>query len=472
MLDDAIAAIDTHVASLRADGSIPGLVLAVTDRDGTLMDRQYGFAEVAAQRAVEPETLFEIGSIGKTFAAIIVMQLAEEGRLQLDDPVVRHLPWFKVPRTGERITIRHLLSHTAGITAGIDGTPEPTFAVWRLRDLSPGSAPGRRFQYSNVGFKTIGLVVEAIEGAPYPDVVRRRVLEPLGMSSSEPEITNDIRSRLAVGYEPARDDHVWTEGDPLLAATWLETATADGAIASTAGDMAGFARMLLREGRPLVSAASFTEMTTPVRAIGACGYALGVYGSTWDGLPLIGHTGGMVGFIAGLWCDPKAGLGAVVLQNGPGHGPNTLARQVLRVVAALLDGRDAVAEMSSIQAAQAAKGATDAADDAGDESAAAPPPPDHDADRALQAITGYYRSHDPWTTNFRVVLRGSEPWLLFTAEPDGFEAEQRLHAMAGGWFRVGDDRLGPERMRFDTVIDGHTRRAWLSGWDYYRMGDP
>ena len=109
------------------------------------------------------------------------MQLVEEGKVRLDDPVVRHLPWFKVPRTGERITIRHLLSHTAGITAGIDGTPEPRFQVWRLRDLPPGSAPGRRFHYSNVGFKAIGLMVEAIEGAPYPDVVRRRVLEPLGM---------------------------------------------------------------------------------------------------------------------------------------------------------------------------------------------------------------------------------------------------------------------------------------------------
>ena len=234
MLDAAIAAIDAHVESLRADGSIPGLVLAVTDGDRILIDRQYGFAEVASARPVEPETLFEIGSIGKTFAAIIVMQLVEEGRLRLDDPVVRHLPWFKVPRTGDRITVRHLLSHTAGITAGIDGTPEPRFAVWRLRDVPPGSAPGRRVHYSNVGFKTIGLIVEAIEGAPYPEVVRRRVFEPLGMSSSEPAITNDIRSRLAVGYEPARDDVPWTEGDPVLPATWLETDTADGAIASTA----------------------------------------------------------------------------------------------------------------------------------------------------------------------------------------------------------------------------------------------
>lgn len=220
MLDAAIATIDAHIADLRANGSIPGLVLAVTDREDLLLARVYGDAEVASRRPVRPDTLFEIGSIGKTFCAIVVMQLAEEGRLGLDDPVVRHLPWFHVPRTGARITIRHLLSHTAGITAGIDGSPEAAFQVWHLRDMAPGSGPGRRFHYSNVGYKTLGLIVETIEGRPYADVVRRHVLEPLGMSSSEPAITNDIRTRLAVGYEPARDDRAWSEGDPLLPATW------------------------------------------------------------------------------------------------------------------------------------------------------------------------------------------------------------------------------------------------------------
>jgi hypothetical protein len=326
-----------------------------------------------------------------------------------------------------------------------------------------------------VGFKAVGLIIEAIEGAPYAEVVRRRVFEPLGMTSSEPAITNDIRSRLAVGYEPVRDDAPWTEGDPLLPATWLETDTADGAIASTAADMAVFVRMLLNEGRgpdgPLISAASFAEMTTPVPAKAAHGYALGIYGRGLDGGAMLGHTGGMVGYIAGLWCEPASGIGAVVLQSGPGHGPNRLAWQAIKVLAAARAGRDPAPEFETIRAARAAADAVEEAE-ALLEGAGPPAPPDPDADPALKAIVGYYRSHDPWTTNFRVVLRGAEPWLLFTFEPDGFEAEQRLHPMARCCFRVGDDRLGPEPMRFDTVIDGLTRRAWLSGWDYYRMGDP
>ncbi len=475
MLDDAIAAIDAHIEGLRADGSIPGLVLGVTSRDRLLFDRQYGYAEVAAKRPVQREHLFEIGSIGKTFCAVILMQLVEEGRLGLDDPAVRHLPWFSVPRTGDRITIRHLLSHTAGITAGVDGTPEDTFQVWRLRDLTPGAEPGQRFHYSNVGYKTLGLIIERIEGAPYPEVVRRRVLEPLGMAATEPAITNDIRPRLAIGYDPPRDDIPWAEGDPLMPATWLETDTADGAIASTAADMATFARLLLNQGAgpdgPLISPESFAQMIETVPSVNPEGYGLGIYARDFDGRRLIGHTGGMVGYIAGLWCDLESGLGAVVLQSGPGHGPNILSRQVIRVVAAALEGRDPAAELAGIVAAQAA---ADAADGAGTEESAgapmggdSPTPPGP----ALAAIVGTYRSHDPWTPTFRIVLRGDVPWLVFPWGPDGFEDEQPLVELEDGSYRAGEDPLGPERVSFDTVIDGRMARAWLSGWDYYRTGD-
>src|SRR5207244_13043124 len=84
--------------------------------------------------------------------------------------------------------------------AGIAGTPEAAVQVWSLRDLPTCSAPGERFHYSNVGYKALGLVLEAVEGRPYPEVIRTRVLEPLEMLSTEPAITHDIRPRLAVGY--------------------------------------------------------------------------------------------------------------------------------------------------------------------------------------------------------------------------------------------------------------------------------
>jgi D-alanyl-D-alanine carboxypeptidase len=86
----------------------------------------------------------------------------------------------------------------------------------------------------------------------------------------------------------------------------------------------------------------------------------------------------------------------------------------------------------------------------------------------LQAIAGHYRSHNPWTTNFRVILRGDEPWLIFAGAPDGFDTEQPLIPREGGSFRVGEDPGNPEALGFDTVVDGRALRAWLSGWPYYR----
>ncbi len=190
-IDDArLAEIDRLAGRELADTGLPGLAVALTGPDGPAEVRTYGLAELAGRRPVVSETLFEIGSIGKTFTAIAIVQLAEEGRLDLDTPVVDALPWFKAPVVGRPITIHDLLTHSAGITVGIDATPEAASQVWALRDRRPGSAPGERFHYSNLGYKALGLVIEALEGRPYPEVIRGRILEPLGMTATEPAITN------------------------------------------------------------------------------------------------------------------------------------------------------------------------------------------------------------------------------------------------------------------------------------------
>jgi hypothetical protein len=86
----------------------------------------------------------------------------------------------------------------------------------------------------------------------------------------------------------------------------------------------------------------------------------------------------------------------------------------------------------------------------------------------LRSIAGHYRSHNPWTTNFRVVLRGDRPWLVFAGAPDGFDDEQPLVPLPDGSFRAGEDPGNPEGLRFDTAVNGRALRAWLSGWPYYR----
>ncbi len=447
-----VRATDVAVDAYLRDPAVPGVSVAITTTEDLILERAAGFAEIASATPVRSDSLFEIGSIGKTFTALVILQLEAEGRLQLDDPVVRHLPWFHVPRTGARITLRHLLSHTAGITAGIDGTPEPTSQVWRLRHLRPGSAPGRRMHYSNLGYKTLGLVIEAVEGEPYPEVLARRILRPLGMTSSAPAITNSIRARMAVGYGPAIDDRPWQDGDTLASATWLETDTADGSVAATAADMAAFLRALMLDPDGRVA-----RMTTPIPALGAYGYGLGLLRREVNGRTFCGHGGGMVGYLSGMQWDPDAGIGAIVLQNGPGGAPTALARLLVRQAAAAMEGKDPAGEVLESFVSN---------DAAPDELMPSTVP------TAPQAVrVGTYRSHDPWTPVFLVEARGEALWLVFPSAPDGFDDEQILVPMAAGWWRVGSDRLGPERLRFDTIIDGRARRAWLSGWDYYRVAD-
>jgi CubicO group peptidase (beta-lactamase class C family) len=145
--DAVVAAIDVAARTELERTRQPGLTVGVTDPEATLAVRTYGLADLAARAPVTPETLFEIGSIGKSFTALLVLQLAEAGEVDLDAPVDRYLPWFAVcQREGDRpIAIAHLLSHTAGIVAGVDATPEAAFQVWSLRDLPATSAPGTRF---------------------------------------------------------------------------------------------------------------------------------------------------------------------------------------------------------------------------------------------------------------------------------------------------------------------------------------
>ena len=523
-----LARMDNLAAAELARSGAPGIAVAVTSRDGETVVRTYGLANAEAQTPVRADTLFEIGSIGKTFTAIVISQLADEERLDLHAPVASVLPWFEMPVVGRPVTFHDLLTHTAGITSGIDGTPEAAFQVHALRDRTPGSAPGRRYAYSNLGFKVLGLVIAAVEGLPYPDVVRRRVLEPLGMTQTEPAITNAIRPRLAVGYAYEADDRIGHLGHPLAPATWLETATADGSIASTAGDMALLARMLLRRGEGpsghLLSEASFTRLAGPhTRPSPGFGYGYGLMTRVLNGRTFIGHTGGMIGFVAGLQAEPASGLGVVVLMNAISGAPMMLGRAILGLEPAVDDPDEEAAgragtylpnpsganrqplvivagegglalhsgdTMVSLEAL--GDGRYLAPHPAWDRFALLFAPADgradivwHGGDRyvregavvpatglpdpSVAAIAGHYRAHNPWTSNFWVIIRDGAPWLLFTEAPDGFENEQPLIARPDGLYAVSDDPRNPEDLRFDTMVDGRPLRAWLSGSPYYRV---
>ena len=538
---EVIARLDEFVARrMRADGT-PGAAVALTDRERLLGVATYGFADVAAGTPVAPETLFEIGSIGKTFTAVAALQLSEAGALDLQAPVTAYLPWFRVRSAHGPITLHHLLSHTAGIIAGMDQTPEARYQAWALRETEAGGPPGERFHYSNLGYKVLGLVVERVTGEPYGETIRRRILVPLGMAASEAVITHDTRRRLAVGYATLYDDRPWRPEHPLVPATWLQTDTADGSIAATPADLAVFLRMLLNRGRGpggrLLSEEGFALLTRPAAtAWGGAGYGYGLFVRDVDGGTEIGHPGGMVGYVASMRGDLERGLGAVAFMNGPGD-PMAVTRYALALLRAVHDGAplpplppeadttvlpEAAAYAGTYRAGEraftiAARGdglvlVTPSEDPAPlevqDEDAffvvradfarsllrfgregervveafhdgtwyvneRYAGPTAFDVPEGWRAYPGPYRSHNPWIPYFRVELRKDWLWLVFPGgDPDGFAAEQPLMPLGDGRFRVGDDPHGPERLAFDTVVDGEALRANLSGGDYYRFPLP
>ena len=129
-----------------------------------------------------------------------LLQLRDEGKVDLHAPVTQYLPWFHVQSAYPPITVHHLLNHTAGIVCGTDFVPHGLYESWALRETKINAPPGTYFWYSNVGYKTLGFLLEKLTGQSYRDVIRCRVLEPLGMTQTYPAITLHTRQRTAIGY--------------------------------------------------------------------------------------------------------------------------------------------------------------------------------------------------------------------------------------------------------------------------------
>ena len=173
-------ALEHHLMASHAAGA----ALAVTDREQILGVAVRGMADVASAAPVRPETRFQIGSISKSFAAIVAMQEVDAGRLDLHVSVNELLPWLALPEPFGAITLHHLLTHTAGLQTGTEDAPGFAGALHLLRSFPATSPPGERYRYSNDGYKIVGAVLEAVTGSAIHEVLRDRLLEPLGMTAS------------------------------------------------------------------------------------------------------------------------------------------------------------------------------------------------------------------------------------------------------------------------------------------------
>jgi len=318
----AVRSIDALIKAEMRNSRAPGVALALTDRRGVLHLATYGFADAKTRTPVTQATLFEIGSIGKSFTAVALLQLRDQGRIDPRRPVKDYLPWFDIQSGFAPIQVHHLLSHTAGIPSDRDDIPSGPYRVIGAKDLVTGSPPGTRFSYSNLGYQILGYVVEEVAKLPYGQVIRQRILEPLGMTRSEPVLTNAIRPRVAIPYVPLFDDRPDHRSRPLVEARWFEYGDGDGSIATTAADLAAYVRMILNRGMGpkgrILTEEGFNLLTHPVVPVGdGRFYGYGLYRSESEGRRMLSHSGAMIGHRSYIAADMDDGLGVVVLVNGP-----------------------------------------------------------------------------------------------------------------------------------------------------------
>lgn len=384
----------------------PGLALALVAGGELIGVQSYGFADVAARTPVTPQTRFLVGSVSKAFTAVALLQLQEEGLVDVRRPVTDYLPWFKVRSRYGPITLHHLLTHTAGLPRDRSDLPSSPYTAVALRDREIAAPPGEVFAYSNIGYQLLSLVIEEVEGRPFTDIIRRRVLVPMGMTASAAAVTQDGRLTTASGYQYLYDDRPPVPGEPLVPVAWGEYSAGDANIVATAPDLARFLLGLLAQGGPpsrrLLQPVSFARMvqrTVPAPELGpGAFYGYGVVLGSQESDPILWHSGGMPGFRAMLLGDLDERLGVVVLMNGPGN-PRRLAEYALSTLLAARWRR----EPPPVVVAAPPQAVTHAADFAGRYS-----------DSAGNAVTVV-------ATGDRLsLLAGGEPIPLLRAGPDEF----------------------------------------------------
>src|SRR5215470_15514650 len=196
-------AVDTYVNSEMQKHHIPGLALLVSRDAQPIRTQGYGFSNVELQVPVKPETVFQSGSVGKQFTATAIMMLVEEGKLSLDDPLTRFFPGG--PPAWKKVTIRELLSHTAGFTDypktfnfRKDYTEAELLKI--VEGIPLAYEPGTKWSYANLGYLTLGLVIHKVAGEFYGDFLQQRIFQPLGMTTTRIINEADIIPNRAAGY--------------------------------------------------------------------------------------------------------------------------------------------------------------------------------------------------------------------------------------------------------------------------------
>lgn len=326
-----IASYRARIPQLMREQGVPGLAVALVDKDQTLWVEGFGHLDRGGSAPVTADTIFSAESMSKLFTATAVMQAVAAGRVDLDAPITTYLREFTVHSAFEKhperkITLRMLLSHTAGFTheapLGNNNDLDPSSFDAHIRSISDTwlrFPVGTGYAYSNLGIDLAGYILERVEGKPFARVMRDSLLEPVGMDHStfDRAVINATADR-AVG-------HVHPYPKPPLDVPM----TGAGGLYTSAADLARFLHFELNsgsiDGRVVLGPKWLAEMETvpPPHAGAPAGYALGVVRHRWNrwaqAPDLFEHGGGGFGFLTDLWWAPQLGIGVAVLTNSQDH---------------------------------------------------------------------------------------------------------------------------------------------------------
>jgi CubicO group peptidase (beta-lactamase class C family) len=320
------AAIDAYVDAQMRELRIPGLALGIVQGDQIAHLQGFGIADPSG-RSVTPQTPFLIGSLSKSFTAVAVLQLVEAGKIDLDAPVQRYLPWFRVADevASAQISVRHLLYQTSGLPRTTDiafindddtsaGALEARVRALRTQELA--HPVGTSYEYSSPNYQTLGLIVQQVSGQPYEAYMRTHVFDPLGMRQTFTAQTDAQQHGMAMGYR------YWFGMPAPATLAFPRGAVPSGYLISSAKDMAHYLLAHLSAGSvggaTILSAQGIAELHRPGGPHEIPGVAVGMgweVGSVLHGVPTISFLGDLPNFAASMALVPDGQWGVVLLAN-------------------------------------------------------------------------------------------------------------------------------------------------------------
>jgi serine beta-lactamase-like protein LACTB len=339
---ELVRALEPFIAHQVADKGLPALSIALVDDQTVVWAKGFGFAKPDAKVPATADTVYRVGSVSKLFTDIAIMQLVEQGKLNLDAPITDYLPDFK-PRNpfDKPITLRHLMAHRSGLVREppvghyFDPTDPPLArTVASLHPTELVYEPGSRIKYSNAAIATVGYVLEKTQKEPFAAYVRRHVLEPLGLRKSAFEPKPALTKDLAVAT-------MWTyHGRQFTAPTFELGMAPAGSMYSTVNDLGRFLGVLFAEGKaakgPILKPATLAQMFRPqfAKPDEKTGFGIGFHVTEFDGRQRIGHGGAIYGFATELAALPGDKLGVVVVASK--DGANAVTTRIADVALAHL----------------------------------------------------------------------------------------------------------------------------------------